>query len=79
MNGNARVFPDVVIHRRGPNGPNVLVLELKKTSNPDPHECDRKRIEAFRKHLKYLFGALIQCETRKRHQPGVSVVKWFHA
>ena len=32
--GEALAVPDVIVHRRGQDGPNVLVLELKKTSNP---------------------------------------------
>jgi hypothetical protein len=31
--GEALVVPDVIVHRRGPAGPNMLVLELKKTTN----------------------------------------------
>src|SRR4051812_22600469 len=29
-NGEALAVPDVIVHRRGEEGPNVLVLELKK-------------------------------------------------
>src|SRR6266446_6240268 len=32
--GRALVLPDVIVHRRGAKGPNVLVIEIKKTSNP---------------------------------------------
>jgi hypothetical protein len=33
-NGESLAVPDVIVHRRGHDGPNVLVLEMKKTSNP---------------------------------------------
>jgi hypothetical protein len=31
--GEALVVPDVIVHRRGEAGPNILIVELKKTTN----------------------------------------------
>jgi len=73
----ALAIPDVVVHRRGPDGPNLLVLELKKTTNSDKGECDRLRLHAFRSQLQYQYGALIQCETRPRHEPSMTVIEWL--
>ena len=75
--GEALAIPDIIVHQRGPEGPNILVLELKKTTNPVDANCDRERIEAFRQHLHYEFGALIECETRRRYGIGIHVVHWF--
>lgn len=69
--------PDVIVHRRGPTGPNLLVLELKKTTNPDTGQCDCIRLRAFREQLGYEFGALIVCETRQNREPGIAIVEWF--
>ena len=52
-NGESLVVPDIIVHRRGPDGPNILVLEVKKTSNPAPRDCDRARIHAFRAQYGY--------------------------
>jgi len=76
-NGEALVVPDVIVHRRGAEGPNVLVLELKKSSNPQPRDCDRARIHAFRHHLAYEFGALVECETRAAREPAAVVAEWM--
>jgi len=76
-NGEALVVPDLIVHRRGCEGPNVLVLELKKTSNPEPRDCDHARIHAFMEHLGYEFGALIECETRARREPATTVAEWL--
>ncbi len=76
--GESLAVPDVIVHRRGPEGPNLLVLELKKPINPDGFDCDRQRIRAFRAQLAYCYGALIECETREGHVPCVRVVEWFH-
>ena len=61
------VVPDVIVHRRGDNSRNLLVIEMKKKSpNQDGVDWDRQRIEAFCKDpFNYCFGALVEveCET----------------
>jgi hypothetical protein len=69
--------PDVIVHFRGTEGPNLLVLELKKTTNPDKGHCDRLRLQAFREQLGYQYGALIICETRKGREPAIEIAEWF--
>jgi hypothetical protein len=75
--GLSLVVPDVIVHKRGERGPNILVLELKKTSNPLGNDCDRARVVAFRRKLRYEFGALIECETRRNREAGIRVSEWF--
>jgi hypothetical protein len=76
-NGQSLVVPDVIVHRRGPDGPNILVLEVKKTSNPVPRRCDSRRIHAFCEQFGYEFAALIECETRRHREPAVRVTEWL--
>ncbi|MCZ2075579.1 MAG: hypothetical protein HUU41_02950 [Bryobacteraceae bacterium] len=75
--GEALAVPDVIVHRRGPEGPNLLVMEFKKTSNPDGFDCDRQRIAAFKEQLGYRFGALVECETRRDREPDIRVIEWL--
>ncbi len=75
--GESLVVPDVIVHWRGAEGPNILVLEVKKTSNPAPRDCDRARIHAFRAQYGYEFAALIECETRAGHEPAAGVAEWL--
>lgn len=75
--GDALVVPDIIVHQRGPDGPNVLVLELKKMSNPAQFHCDRRRVVAFRLHFGYECGALIACETRSGHAHDASIEEWI--
>jgi hypothetical protein len=75
--GESLVVPDVIVHRRGPEGPNILVLEVKKTSNPVPRDCDRARIHAFRDRYGYQFAALLECETRHSRGPAARVAEWL--
>ncbi len=74
--GRSLVVPDIIVHRRGPEGPNLLVVELKKTTNPDGPECDRKRVHAFVSQLGYACGALVACETRPGHNNEATVLHW---
>jgi hypothetical protein len=76
-NGESLVVPDVIVHRRGPEGPNLLVLEMKKTTNREPRECDQMRIRAFREQLKYDHAALIECETRPGCKPTITINQWL--
>ena len=34
------LLPDLIIHQRGPRGPNLLAMELKKTTNQTSRACD---------------------------------------
>lgn len=57
------VLPDVIVHRRGDNNSNLLVIEMKKASDPRGIDCDRQRLRAFRDQLNYKLGALVVCRT----------------
>jgi hypothetical protein len=74
--GRALVVPDVIVHRRGAAGPNVLILELKKTTNPESRDCDFERVVGFKQQFGYSFGALIECETRNGYEPGIAISAW---
>ena len=68
--------PDVIVHHRGSGGPNLLVIEMKKTSNPAGKNCDRLRLAAFREQLGYRFGALVECETESPNEPAIGIAAW---
>lgn len=75
--GDSLVVPDLIVHSRGADGPNLLVLEFKKTTNRCGFDCDRERVIAFKNVLGYCFGALIECETRKGSDPAIRVAEWL--
>ena len=52
------VKPDLIIHKRGTNENNLLVLEFKAWWNKDQTN-DKKRIELFKQELNYQYGATI--------------------
>ena len=56
------VLPDVIVHRRGDDKSNLLIIEMKKSGNQSGLEWDVRRIQAFRAELGYKLGALVVCE-----------------
>jgi hypothetical protein len=76
VDGRSLVVPDIIVHTRGGAGPNLLVLELKKSTNPEGPECDRRRVPAFVSQLGYSYGALVACETKAHHNNVAKVTDW---
>ena len=56
-----RVVPDVIIHRRGSEDHNILVVEAKKSGNSDGG--DRQKIRAYLQQLDYDFGLFVRFDT----------------
>lgn len=76
VNGKSYIVADLIIHQRGPRGPNLMAIEVKKTSNKACRDCDRRRIEAFVNQLNYTFGARLELATR-RQEPPHAVLVWY--
>lgn len=55
------VYPDIIIHRRGFNNDNLLVIEVKKYTNRDKDALafDIKKISAYIAELKYEHGLFL--------------------
>lgn len=47
------VFPDIIVHEPMTNDRNLLVIEIKKSSNQESKEKDLKKLAAFRAELEY--------------------------
>ena len=65
------VLPDVIVHRRGVDESNLLIIEMKKSENRVGLEKDRRRIRAFQRELGYKFGALVICQTGEQSEISV--------
>lgn len=46
------VFPDVIVHKRMTDS-NLLVIEVKKSTNNDPDKFDLEKLAAFKEELHY--------------------------
>lgn len=69
------VFPDIIVHTRGSQDQNLLVIEMKKASSSVSHEYDIKKLNAFKTELKYHFAAHVVLGFCKNGQL-VREVKW---
>lgn len=69
------VFPDIVVHTRGTNEQNLLVLEAKKCSNRQ--NSDRKKLEAFRTdaNLRYQHAVFVEFRTGD-NDPGLETMEF---
>jgi len=54
------VFPDIIVHKRGP-GPNVLVVEMKK-AGLSAH-FDHQKLQAYKSDLSYAYACFIRIRT----------------
>lgn len=50
------VFPDIVVHKRGSNESNLLVVEMKKGSSNVSPRYDLEKLDAFRRELGYRYS-----------------------
>jgi hypothetical protein len=57
--GTKLIVPDVIVHRRGHDRDNLLVVEVKKETNPESRACDRAKIEGMKRHFHYVCGVLL--------------------
>ena len=42
-------YPDIIVHERGNNNHNILVVEIKKSNNKSDWEIDKRKLEGFTK------------------------------
>ncbi len=54
------VYPDIIIHKRGNNEDNLLVIEVKKEENNSSKDYDTNKLKAFTNQLNYKFGFFIE-------------------
>ncbi|WGL97249.1 hypothetical protein QE177_08385 [Arsenophonus sp. aPb] len=62
------VVPDIIVHKRGNNHHNLLVVEFKKSTNNDSvaYAKDRIKLEAIKHDIRYTYGLFIELETNKK-------------
>src|SRR5882724_2444654 len=61
-NDQELVYPDIVVHQRGNDDSNLLVIEAKPRKRPGVPTCDRIKLEEFTKvdgDYRYQFGLFI--------------------
>ena len=68
------IFPDIIIHKRMTNEENLLIIEMKKSSNQTNREFDRTKIHAMMKApYNYDFGLFLEINVND----GDHVLEWY--
>jgi len=62
------VFPDILVHVRKENKSNLLIIEMKKSSNSTSREYDTMKLKAYTNNyygnqLEYQLGVLVEINT----------------
>lgn len=73
-----KVFPDIIVHHRGENAKNLLVIEIKKSTNRRYHQFDKDKLCAFTDincEFKYYFGLFLEIGTGS--QTGQNLTGWY--
>ena len=72
------VYPDIIIHKRGSNDSNLIVIEVKKAnSNNNFKTFDCEKLKAFTDptKLKYKYGIYLELNKNSTH--GLKGLKFF--
>ena len=74
-------FPDIIVHERGTNDHNLLVIEVKKINNQVEPELDFAKLSAFtedteRNSYRYRHGLFIHLTTGTQDLP-FPPLTWF--
>jgi len=57
-----RVVPDIIVHKRGPQGPNLLAIEVKREGQPG-EECDLAKLRGYISMIGYSYGFYVCFKT----------------
>lgn len=68
------VFPDIIVHKRM-SEENLLVIEVKKTTNTEPDAFDINKLTAFKKELQYKHALFLRLKAGT-DGTGVKESKW---
>jgi hypothetical protein len=61
------VYPDIIIHRRGTNDDNFIVIEAKKTTTSD-NGNDREKLKAYKGNLNYQYTFFVKFPVNKKNE-----------
>jgi len=56
----SRVLPDIVVHRRGANSNNLLIIEMKKSASKAADECDMAKLRAYQCEFDYQYAVFVK-------------------
>lgn len=76
------VYPDIIVHKRGRNDFNLLIIEVKKSTSRESGEFDIRKLECYtntfqNRNFSYQYGAFIKLYTaqEKYKEPEIRYFK----
>ncbi len=57
------VYPDIIVHKRGAAGPNIIIIEAKKDNNKGN---DIEKIKVIKNEYGYEYGIFLNFDTKKK-------------
>lgn len=72
------VYPDIIVHRRG-SDQNFIVIEAKKSTNPEPIDWDLTKLKAFQRELGYPIALFAMFRTGgdvNDEEPLITLTRW---
>lgn len=73
---SARIFPDIIVHRPGDDSANLLVAEVKKTTNPAKDELDISKLQQIKQQIGYEFAVFLRVPTGPDANPNDGRIVW---
>lgn len=64
-----RVFPDIIVHQPGHDEENLLVIEVKKSTNVVSDEADLLKLEKIKDQIAYRFAVFLRLPTGRDPVP----------
>lgn len=61
----SRVFPDIIVHKRG-TAKNYIIVEVKVQWKKSKSEHDKKKLNAYKKNLGYLFAYYVEITEQRQ-------------
>ena len=60
------IYPDVIVHKRGHDEANLLAIEVKKSTNGTPRECDWAKLQGLQEDYGYEYAVLVDLPVGNR-------------
>jgi hypothetical protein len=73
---NARVYPDIIVHQPMHDDANLLVIEVKKSTNALSDASDLAKLEQIKFQLSYSYAAFIRLSTGREADLADVEVTW---
>lgn len=72
-----RIYPDIVVHSPGHDDANLLVIEVKKTTNMEPDDFDLKKLAQIKAQIGYRFAVFLRISTGSEASEEKCRVQWI--